>query len=410
MMKNHPNKRALEVLLQQGLEAQAQGQSLDAFLAQHPEEAADLEPLLSFAAQLEDSWNTTPTSGARATARYQVLAHASQRPRGLLAALGLLPQLPRPLVVGAVTVLFLALGSTGAVSASANALPGDPLYPVKTGWEQIQVSLTFDEAAKTRAYATLAERRTDEVAELKSQGKPVSPEGVAALTAQTHSAITGLEKEAEPPIGVGEKMLEITQRQQQVLEEVAAAAPAAAQPALQHALEASRSGHQRAQEALDRAKEQRQKAEAEKAREEDREKDNSGHGPGAPENRGQGGEQRQAIPAAGGTALPSRPAATPSATPPTDERATRATATPTVSRTPTTTATATARPSTSANDEHDQKGQEKDDENIHGQQRLDARRAPSNGGALVRPTPSPAVAADKAAEKAPARRAERHGS
>ena len=42
MMKNHPNKRALEVLLQQGLEAQAQGQSLDAFLAQHPEEAADL--------------------------------------------------------------------------------------------------------------------------------------------------------------------------------------------------------------------------------------------------------------------------------------------------------------------------------------------------------------------------------
>jgi len=64
----------------------------------------------------------------------------------------------------------------------------------------------------------------------------------------------------------------------------------------------------------------------------------------------------------------------------------------------------------SANDEHDQKGQEKDDENIHGQQRLDARHAPSNGGALVRPTPSPAVAADKAAEKAPARRAERHGS
>ena len=401
MMTNHPNKKALEELLQQGLEAQAQGESVDALLAQHPQEAADLEPLLSFAVQLEDSWKVTPTSGARAAARYQVLARASQRPRGLLAAFGLLPQRPRPLVVGMVTVLLLALGSTGAVSASANALPGDSLYPVKTGWEQIQISLTFDEGAKARAYAALAERRTEEVAELKSQGKPVSPEGVAALTSQTLAAITALGKEPDPSVSLGEKMLEITQRQQQVLEEVAAAAPAAAQPALQHALEASRSGHQRAQEALDRAKEQKQKAEAEKALKEEREKgkakdkgdnkdreqDNSGRGPGAPENRGQGGDQRKATPTAGATALPASPAATPTAT-----AIVTPTSTPTRGRTPT--PTATARPSASTNsgkpeasderhdkgkEEHEQKDAEKSNRNMLEDEKPAMRPALSRG-------------------------------
>ncbi len=134
--------------------------------------------------------------------------------------------------------------------------PGDPLYPVKIGWENLRLQLAVTDDARASASAELASRRTEEIAEMAAEGRSRYQEAVDRLSNHTADAVSRLQQEA-PPEDLGQRMLEITQRQQQVLATVAASAPPAAQPALQHALEVARQGHSKAQAALERAQDRK---------------------------------------------------------------------------------------------------------------------------------------------------------
>ena len=71
-----------------------------------------------------------------------------------------------------ITMLVVFFGGAGVTAyASQAALPGDALYPVKTGLELTQVSLSRDAARQAQLYMNFAERRLDEIASLVAQGR-----------------------------------------------------------------------------------------------------------------------------------------------------------------------------------------------------------------------------------------------
>jgi hypothetical protein len=70
------------------------------------------------------------------------------------------------------SALALAGGlMVGAVTASADSLPGQPLYAIKPAVEKVELALTWDPAANTRLRLAFAARRLDEAQRLVALGR-----------------------------------------------------------------------------------------------------------------------------------------------------------------------------------------------------------------------------------------------
>jgi Domain of unknown function (DUF5667) len=73
------------------------------------------------------------------------------------------------LIVVLVLILFGGAGVTAY--AAQSALPGDALYPIKTGLEQSQVKLARDAGDQAQLHLAFAERRLQELSELINEGR-----------------------------------------------------------------------------------------------------------------------------------------------------------------------------------------------------------------------------------------------
>lgn len=77
------------------------------------------------------------------------------------------PTVPARRRFGAVAASLVIVGTAaGAAAASTDALPGDPLYPVKRGTEQVGTSFSVGDARKGRSQLEHAGTRLDEAREL----------------------------------------------------------------------------------------------------------------------------------------------------------------------------------------------------------------------------------------------------
>jgi hypothetical protein len=72
--------------------------------------------------------------------------------------------------IAVVLVLLLAGGSTAA--ASSNAMPDEPLYPVKLATEEVRLTFAISDAQKAQVHTQLAETRATEVEVMAEKGKP----------------------------------------------------------------------------------------------------------------------------------------------------------------------------------------------------------------------------------------------
>lgn len=83
---------------------------------------------------------------------------------------------PRTMPMGLAFALlaFILAGvlATGAISASAKALPGDFLYPIKLASENAWVLMTRDPAARENVLAEIADRRVEEALTIVRIGRP----------------------------------------------------------------------------------------------------------------------------------------------------------------------------------------------------------------------------------------------
>jgi hypothetical protein len=192
-MTQHRDDQLVEVL-GQCCELMAAGESIAACLERFPEHAATLEPLLASVAGVQRLGGVPPRAQAIAferRAQFMTSAHETaravkSRPAGSWAAFILWwhttlsgfneflrpygGQRAVPFGLMAVLALVILLGAvtTGAVTASANAIPGDLLYPVKTVAGRARVILARDPQSRLALEDQIAGERLREISSVVS--------------------------------------------------------------------------------------------------------------------------------------------------------------------------------------------------------------------------------------------------
>ena len=150
--------------LEQVLEEKA---SMEACLARYPQYAEELRQLLETALVFQQVEVPEPSREALDLAKHRLLRAVEEKrlqrtPGGFLGWFVGAHRLRWARAVAALVVL-VAVGSTVAL-ASGNSLPGQPLYPVKRGIEEIRLAFTFSTVGKADLHIVQAERRAEEMA------------------------------------------------------------------------------------------------------------------------------------------------------------------------------------------------------------------------------------------------------
>jgi len=160
-------------ILNECTEGLLRGESVEQCLQRYPEQAPELEPLLRVAAAAGKAASGSEVRPEfKARVRHEV--QSQLRSKGQKAKPKRVPTLhwiPRWAAMAACVALISVFAAGGTVAASSGSVPGDALYPVKTATEQVQMKLTFSEAAKARLQARFAERRAREMARLAEKGR-----------------------------------------------------------------------------------------------------------------------------------------------------------------------------------------------------------------------------------------------
>ena len=164
-------KLTFDVALDQSLQMLAQGANLAQCLARFPQYADELAPLLE--AALVARAGLTPAlpkpNLARGKGRFLQAARRSE---------------PWPVfrfaIATALAVVVVTLTGVGLTIASAPALPGDALYPIKLLAAQAELALTFDPTEREAMQHQQADDRRREIQLAAAQGRnaQVTFEGV----------------------------------------------------------------------------------------------------------------------------------------------------------------------------------------------------------------------------------------
>ena len=124
--------------------------------------------------------------------------------------------------VGLAAVLLIA----GAGTAAASSLPGDATFSLKKAFENIQLTLTFDDVKRVELLGQIADRRLaelEEVAERSDESKaPTASEEFAAAVARFRAAVDAIQQAA--PADKSDKVQELVDaargKHEAVLDEV----------------------------------------------------------------------------------------------------------------------------------------------------------------------------------------------
>ena len=164
--------RDLSRPLQECLEAIEKKRDLPEVLRRYPADREELVALLRLSVDLGGLEAPVADPAFRLRARNRMLASAARRRQA--GSWSPLRAWPRPAIrlafAGAFTVALLVGGLTAA-AASDNSLPGDPLYAVKLGAEQAQLTITLDSADRARLQLRFADVRLQEAQRLIAAGR-----------------------------------------------------------------------------------------------------------------------------------------------------------------------------------------------------------------------------------------------
>ena len=158
---------ALEVCLQE-IE---NGADMETVIARFPNFAVELRLILETSLKAKSMSAAEPSPEAIRRGRARVMQRAAEMRESKAA--------PRKRVIPAFQRLALSfslaamllLSGTGLLNASASALPGENLYPVKRTWEGLRLLLIFDPQARTYLEDQFEYERLEEVNELLVEGR-----------------------------------------------------------------------------------------------------------------------------------------------------------------------------------------------------------------------------------------------
>ena len=167
MSPSNPFEQRLEAALSR-LRA---GESIESVLADYPQDAEALAPLLQTGRRIAPMKATRPPApGALAAGRRQMLELAAQRRRPTAGArfFALLDQYrerssvlmrahPLAATIAALTLVAVTAGG-GALAASADSPPGSPLFPLRLAQEQARLALTLDAGEREQLRSEFEQR------------------------------------------------------------------------------------------------------------------------------------------------------------------------------------------------------------------------------------------------------------
>ena len=164
-------------------------------LKRYPHLADELDPILRTAAMLLATGVPSIDPAGMRTIEKRVLSHArklkqeQESPRT-----GLWPQLAVRLAVAMLIVLLVTASTGGALIASADSLPGEPLYPVKRLSENIQLAVAWDTLLRARLHTSFAQRRWDEAMRQYLHGDKWNEITLQEMTRELEHATNALEQ------------------------------------------------------------------------------------------------------------------------------------------------------------------------------------------------------------------------
>ena len=220
-------------------------------LDMYPQHAEELQALLAIASSIPPE-TPAPSTDFKHRARNRLL-EAMQTPTAQGKGLGatffdwlkpLAParRLSAPLIAGMLILVLLVTGST-TVFAAQNSLPDDTLYPVKTGTERLQLSLTLDTEDRAAFHLKLAQRRIEEVLTQSSLGRDITTSALEAIALQIDFALKELSN--LPPEDTKPLLSQISEsalNQQVTLNQIMAVAPESTHTILEQTLDATQRG------------------------------------------------------------------------------------------------------------------------------------------------------------------------
>jgi Domain of unknown function (DUF5667) len=172
---------SIEEIFGSCLEAVESGrETIDQAVARYPDQADELRPLLETAVWFAGHKAVVaPRPGFIAASKGRLLAEIKQSQVAAPAQVGWLARtfgkgswrLGLQLALIVAMLACLVVGSTGVALASQSALPGDTLYPLKTGLEQAQLLVTLDKAQEIQLHMQFSQLRLIEIQELLQQGR-----------------------------------------------------------------------------------------------------------------------------------------------------------------------------------------------------------------------------------------------
>ncbi|MGH2598305.1 MAG: DUF5667 domain-containing protein [Dehalococcoidia bacterium] len=195
--------------------------TLESCLAEHPEQAAELRPLLLTALATRSVATQGPTGAAYARMRARVLAAAAPRP---------MPVKRRPMWQPVATAgLALAFLAALAVPLSAlqtsDAVPGDWDYGLKRAGERVRLAVTVNDADRREVHLALAEQREREIQALLEENRTEYIQDAVLALAREHASLQDSLSSNAISAPEAERIAATIERQERVLEQVVRQAP-----------------------------------------------------------------------------------------------------------------------------------------------------------------------------------------
>ncbi len=211
-----------EHLLDLCIEAIRAGRDPEGILAEYPEQADRIRPLLSLAKELERLPEPTTSVRGLMAALARVTAEPSAPPATMPSPAPRVGWFRRSALIRAAAMLLaVLLIGWGSVSASASALPGDWLYPIKRLTERATFILTLNPEDKAELRITFSEERLKEAVQKQQRGGGIDKELLQAMLDEARAAL-----DAAPALPVaGRKRVifraaHLSEFQKQTLEEL----------------------------------------------------------------------------------------------------------------------------------------------------------------------------------------------
>lgn len=183
----------------------------------------ELATILNIAVSIKaDDVNPSPEFKLRA--KHYVFDNMQDIEPAFSSGFSLWPKHVSTRILASIAVVLVIFGAAGGsvVYAAQSSLPGDALYPVKTGVENLQVAVTPSPAAKANLHLIMVQRRINEIAQVIGRKQSVNSQTKEAIEQELDSAVNELNqsKDTQTVNKVLSRMVSNTLSQRLKLEQI----------------------------------------------------------------------------------------------------------------------------------------------------------------------------------------------